>query len=242
MADQPITVVICENHHVVIRGVRDLCSRAEPPIHVISAGNQLTRVWTGEGAKADVVVFDLGLQQEDVHELFHLRKLVDQGRNVVVFSGEESAEVILECSQLGIKSYVTKAEGENHLIGAIQAAAKGHKYTAPRHAGLIVADSASTKPNLTAQEIRVLLAWCTGGMTKAMVARKLNLSLGSVNEYIQRARDRYDQVGRPARDKVAMTQRLIEDGEIHPGQIFSSTPRTRRKRAARDIKRYGDPL
>ncbi|MGW5768743.1 response regulator [Streptomyces longwoodensis] len=238
MADQPITVVICDNHDVVIDGVHGWCSRADPPIRVISAGTQLTRVWTGEGAQAQVVVFDLGFQEEDVHEFFHLRQLVEKGRNVVVFSAEESADVILECSQLGVRSYVTKAEGENHLITAIRSAATGEKYTAPRHAGLIVADRAPNRPQLTVQETKVLLAWCTGGMTKAMVARKLGLAESTVNKYIERARARYDAVGRPARDKTTLAQRLIEDGEMHPDQVFQ--PRTRRKRPARDIERRDD--
>ncbi|MFI5983483.1 response regulator [Streptomyces sp. NPDC051555] len=217
MADEPITVVIVDDHEVVIDGVRGWCERAQPPIHFVSAGGQLSRVWTGEGARADVVVFDLCYVTNKVYEFHELRQLVSSGRRVVVFSGEESAEVILQCGRLGAMSFVTKAEGEKHLINAIRAAKEGETYTAPRHAGTIVGARAPDRPDLSEKQVEVLLAWC-GGLSKPAVARKLHITPSTVATHIERARRRYDEVGRPAPNKVSMTNRLIQDGRLSPSQ------------------------
>ncbi|MER5731791.1 response regulator transcription factor [Streptomyces sp. NPDC002138] len=215
--DRPITVVIVDNHKVVINGVREWCSRARPPIRLISAGDRLSRVWTGEGAEADVVIFDLGLVKQEVHEFHELRRLVSAGRNVVVFSGEESPAVILECGRLGAKSFVTKVEGEEHLLDAIRAAARGLTYTTPKHAGMIVADPSPDKPELSEKQVEVLRAWCSG-LSKQAVARKLFMAPSTVATHIERARRHYDRVGRPAPDKLSMTNRLIQDGLLSPGR------------------------
>ncbi|MDJ0382028.1 response regulator transcription factor [Streptomyces sp. G-G2] len=215
MEDRPVTVVMLDNHDVVIDGVRGWCARARPPIRLIAAGTRFARVRTGEGAAAEVVVFDLGLQKEGVHEFHELSRLVREGRNVVVFSGEESPAVVLECARLGAKSFVTKAEGEEHLIHAIRAAAKGETYTTPKHAGMIVADPVPGRPALSEKQIEVLLAWCSG-LSKPMVARKLHMSPSTVATHIERARGHYERVGRPAPDKLSMTNRLIQDDLLSP--------------------------
>ncbi|MFD7029271.1 response regulator [Streptomyces sp. NPDC059917] len=217
MADRPISAVIVDDHEVVIDGVRGWCARAEPPIHLVSAGRQLSRVWTGEGALADVVVFDLCLVTKNVFEFHELRQLVSSGRKVVVFSGEVSAEVIRTCGRLGAMSFVTKEEGEKHLINAIRAAAEGLTYTAPRHAGTIVGDSSPDRPELSEKQTEVLLAWCSG-LSKPAVARKLHIAPRTVATHIERARRHYDEVGRPAPDKISMTNRLIQDGRLSPSQ------------------------
>ncbi|MFJ7205856.1 LuxR C-terminal-related transcriptional regulator [Streptomyces sp. NPDC098789] len=217
MADRPITVVMLDDHGVVVTGVREWCARARPPIDLISAEGLLSRVWTGEGARADVVVFDLAYLVDKVFQFHELRQLVSSGRRVVVFSGETSPENILECGRLGALSFVTKAEGETHLINAIRAAKDGKTYTAPRHAGTIVGSRAPDRPELSEKQVEVLLAWC-GGLSKPAVARKLHITPSTVATHIERARRRYDEVGRPAPNKVSMTNRLIQDGRLSSSQ------------------------
>lgn len=63
----------------------------------------------------------------------------------------------------------------------------------------------------------MLLNWCSG-LSKPAVGRKLFMAPTTVATHIERARKHYDRVGRPAPDKVSMTNRLIQDGLLAPSQ------------------------
>ncbi|NMN95078.1 helix-turn-helix transcriptional regulator [Antrihabitans stalactiti] len=72
---------------------------------------------------------------------------------------------------------------------------------------------AYTKPNLSDREIEVLLAWfCCD--TKANVAKRLYISLGTVNTHLARVRHKYESVGRSASTKAALVARALQDGFV----------------------------
>ncbi len=125
-----ITAVILDDHPAIVAGVRAWCADAEPPIELIDASDQVGRLWTEPGRSADVVVFDLQL---GVHPpLFReLERLEDAGRQVVVYSQRVDAATARTCIRLGAFTYLTKAEGQHHLVPAISAAAHDLPYTPP---------------------------------------------------------------------------------------------------------------
>ncbi|QXJ21231.1 response regulator transcription factor [Actinomadura graeca] len=216
MEEPLITAVIIDNHSVIAAGVRTWCERARPPIRLIDAGNRLARVWTGEGGEADVVVFDLCMRVEKEPEFKELDRLVRQGRRVVVFSGEVGRDSVLRCMELGAMAYVTKDEGEEHLVPAIEAVARGGTYTGPQQAGIMV--TAPDRPALAESEIRALRAWCAGASIPR-VAKRLGVSPRTVETYIERARKKYDDVGRPCPTKTLATLRMVEDGHLDVKEI-----------------------
>ncbi len=218
VVEREISAVILENHPVVANGVRSWCQQAQPPITLIDARANLNHAWTGPGGWADVVVFDLCMRIEGKPEFTELGRLIDHGRNVVVFSGETSPEIVLRCTRMGIKAFVTKDEGPDHLIPAIVAAAAGESYTAPDHSGFMAGDNTSASPKFTPRELDVMIAYSSGSSVNE-IARRLHLSPKTVASYLNRAQDRYRDVGRPADKKVYMLARLIEDDIIRPGDV-----------------------
>lgn len=212
MDGRPITAVIVEDHSVVTVGVRYWCSQAEPPIDLIDAGARLANVWTGPGATADVVIFDLQLQT-DQQEFAELRRLVDSGRRVVVYSQDAHNATAVRCVKLGALAYVTKREGEEHLVAAVRAAAAGSAYTPPSLSGALVVDDDPDRPRLAPMEIAALRAWFASS-SKHMAATMLGISAKTVDTYIERVRIRYADVGRPAPTKSDLVARALEDGLI----------------------------
>ena len=67
------------------------------------------------------------------------------------------------------------------------------------------------RPDLSEREIEVLLTWLLAD-TKREVAERLFIADSTVNTYIQRVRGKYEAVGRPARTKVRLLIRALEDG------------------------------
>ncbi|MEV4103187.1 response regulator transcription factor [Nonomuraea sp. NPDC049649] len=210
--DRVITAVIVDDHAAISAGVRAWCAGAEPPIELIDAGDRLAEVWTGPGADADVVIFDLELTpgRPDFGELHRLAR---SGRRVIVYSQHTDDRTAIKCVDLGALAYLTKREGPEHLVPAIRAAARGQPYTAPSLSGALAADDSPDRPRLSQRETEVLRAWFVSS-SKDLVAAKLNITVKTVDTYISRVRVKYANVGRAARTKSELVSRALDDGLI----------------------------
>lgn len=212
-----ITVVVVDDHPAVVAGVRAWCSLADPPIKVLDSGPAVSVAWLDPGATADVVIFDLQL---DITGPAYgdLKRLVDAGRPVVIYSMRADRETVLTCLDIGAFTYLTKAEGEDHLVAAVQAAASNAPYLPPSLSGAFGTDDRPNRPRLSPRETEVLLEWfhCE---SKEMVARRLNLTVHRVNSCLERVRIKYANVGREAPTKAALVARAIQDGLVRADEL-----------------------
>ncbi|SDC33468.1 response regulator transcription factor [Actinokineospora iranica] len=211
------TVVLVDDHPAIIAGVEAWCAKADPPVEVVDSGATPAAAWTGPGLAADVVVFDLQLSGQ-VPAFSDLRRLVDAGRQVIVYTMREDRDAILTCLDIGAFAYLAKTEGPGHLVHAIHAARQHLPYTPPSMARAITTDNRPDRPRPTPREIDVLVNWFACE-SKEMVARKLGLSVRTVNSYIDRVRIRYANAGRPASTKAALVARAIQDGLVRLDEL-----------------------
>ncbi|MEV4317950.1 response regulator transcription factor [Actinocrispum sp. NPDC049592] len=212
MADL-ITVAVIDDHPAIAAGIEMWCSQAtDPRVRVIESGVTPAVAWTGDGADADVIVFDLQLSGQ-IPAYRELRQLVEAGRQVVVYTMRDDRDAVLTCLDIGAFAYLSKTEGPAHLVPAIQAAGRHLPYTPPVMARAFGTDTRADRPKLTPREVDVLVNWFACE-SKEMVSRKLGLSVRTVNSYIDRARIRYANAGRPAPTKASLVARAIQDGLI----------------------------
>ncbi len=208
-----VTVVVVDDHPAIIAAVRSWCAAAtDPALEVVDAGPTPASLWTGAGRTADVVVLDLHLDHAGP-AFAELRRLVDAGRQVIVYSMRDERDTALACLDLGAFTYLTKTEGQRHLVAAVQAAAENRPYTPPSLGGFLCFDIRPSRPQLSAREEQILLEWFSCE-SKKMVADKLGLSLSTVGTCIDRIRIKYANVGRPAQTKAALVARAIQDGLV----------------------------
>jgi DNA-binding NarL/FixJ family response regulator len=218
MAAGEITAVIVDDHAAVAAGVRFWCARADPPIEVIDAGDRLVEVWTGPGALADVVILDLELRRQGPN-FGELRRLVDHGRRVVVYSQHVDLAIASKCVDLGALAYLTKREGERHLVRAVRAAAQGLAYPALAPCDAPI-DGRLCRPRLSPRELEVLRAWFACS-SKDLVGTKLNISAKTVETHIARVRVKYANVGRAASTKSDLVTRALDDGLVTVAELTS---------------------
>ncbi|MET9224264.1 response regulator transcription factor [Lentzea sp. NPDC003310] len=209
MADD-VTAVVVDDHPVVRAGVAHWLSTAG--VELVASGEEPEVAWSGPGATADVVVLDLHLGGV-APATSELRKLVENGRRVVVYSMRADDEIVLQCLEIGALSYLTKAEGADHLVQAVRAAAEGQSYTPPALAGALAGDRSETRPALSPRETEVLVEWFQSE-SKEFVAQRLNITLSTVNSHLERIRVKYAAIGRQAPTKAALVARAIQDGLI----------------------------
>ncbi|MEU6846067.1 response regulator transcription factor [Streptomyces sp. NPDC046716] len=207
--DAPVSVVVIDDHPAILSGVEMWFSASPRPITVVAAGGSVAEAWTAPGSTADVVVLDL--QLGDGGTAFgDLRRLVDAGRQVVVYTMRDDEKTALGCLDLGAATFLTKSEGQDHLVEATLAAADDRPYMPPALAGALGTNARADRPQLSAREENVLIEWFQSE-SKELVAQRLGISVRTVNSYLDRVRIKYANVGRPARTKASLVARAIQD-------------------------------
>ncbi len=215
---RPMTnVVVVDDHPAILAGIQAWFAAADPPIRIVAAGADVSVAWTEPGRSVRIVVFDLQLASGNP-AYGDLGRLVDAGRQVIVYSMRDDATTPLTCLDLGAFTYLNKAEGDTHLVAAVQAADADRAYVSPSLAGAMGVDRRPTRPKLAPREVDVLLEWfkCE---SKELVAGKLGLSPRTVASYLDRVRIKYANTGRPAPTKATLVARAIQDGLIRLDEL-----------------------
>ncbi|MFE7110945.1 response regulator [Streptomyces sp. NPDC057575] len=207
-----LSAVIVDDHPAVRAGVAQWLVTGTPPIQVVASGHDVRVAWTGAGATADVVILDLHLGGP-TPAMSELRRLTQAGRRVVVYSMRADDEIALQCLESGALSYLTKAEGAEHLLEASVAAASGRAYTPPSLAGALAGDRSASRPVLSARETEVLVEWFQSE-SKDFVGQRLGISPRTVNTHLEHIRIKYAMIGREAPTKAALLARAIQDGLV----------------------------
>lgn len=207
-----LSAVVVDDHPAVRAGVAQWLVTGVPPIEVVASGGDVRVAWTGDGASADVIVLDLHLGGP-TPAMGELRRLTEAGRQVVVYSMRADSAIALHCLELGALSYLTKAEGAEHLIEAAVAAASGRAYTPPALAGALAGDRSTGRPTLSARETEVLVEWFQSE-SKDFVGQRLGISPRTVSTHLEHIRVKYAMSGREAPTKAALLARAIQDGLV----------------------------
>lgn len=214
--ERPVTVAVVDDHQVVLDGIRAWIERdPQHRVELLGDGQYLDSVLAGPGRAADVLVLDLGLFGESVAD--RIGQLA-AGRRVLAFSAETADETVRAVLDAGASAYLTKHEGSEHFIAAVVAVAHDRPYVTPALARVMLGDNGPNRPRLSPQEQRALRLWFQMPK-KQNVAREMDISVETVDQYISRARVKYAAAGRPAANKAAMVARAIEDGLVRAEEV-----------------------
>ena len=192
---KPISVVVIDDHPLVIAGVRSLIE-AEPDLECVgvattgAAGLKLV-----EETDPDVIVLDVSLP--DTNGLMIAKQIAESGRrgHIVMMTLLEGRTYIEQAIQAGAKGIVQKRSGEQHLLLAIRTAMLGGLYLDPATARDMSApemDECRVDPapkDLTNRESEVLRMVAFGFSNKE-VAHKVSVSVKSVETYKARAKEK----------------------------------------------------
>ena len=214
--DKVITVAAVDDHPIVLRGLAGVLA-ALPGIQLVAAAASVEELLAGPGREADVVLLDLNLQEgsptavPDAPE--NIRRLIDAGLAVVVFSAVAEPARVRAAMRAGACGFVPKTDDVDELGTAIRAAAAGSGWVSPHLAFLMLTDDSPDRPALSRQELEALRLYATG-MALKTVARKMQVSPETAKQYIERVRMKYRRVGREAATKVDLFRRAVEDGHL----------------------------
>lgn len=183
-------VILCDDHAVVRRGIRDTLADAHD-IEVVAEAGSYSEVRDAlRNTPCDVLVLDLSLPGRGGLEV--LASLKDSGLQVAVLivSMYPEDQYAIRSLRAGAQGYVNKAGDPAELVEAVRTVALGKKYVSPAVAQMLVDNlhapaSEDLHASLSEREMQTLLK-IASGKRLSDIATELMLSPKTVSVYRSR--------------------------------------------------------
>lgn len=210
-----IRLGVVDDHHAISAGVpaglaglvalAPECPRATTVDGLLEATEDL-----------DVVLLDIRLE-DGTSAPDNVRRLVERGWQVLLFTQVRQPSVVGRCLQAGAMGVVGKHEDWTVLAEAVLSVARGEDYLNADWASALatVTVTGARVPVLAPREEEVLKLYAAGLPMKS-VARRVGIAEETAKEYLARVKRKYLDAGRPARTKTDLYRRAVEDGHL-PG-------------------------
>jgi len=194
-----IKVLLCDDHALIRRGIRDTLSDA-PDIQVVGeAGDygelrSLMRTLANEpgrgGVPCDVLVLDINLPGRSGLDALHALKDEGSPIKVLVVSMYPEDQYAIRALRAGAFGYVNKGGDPQVLVQAVRTVAQGRKYVTPEIAQMLVESlttpvSENPHQKLSDRELQTLVM-IASGKRLADIAEELMLSPKTVSVYRSR--------------------------------------------------------
>lgn len=182
-----IRVVLCDDHAMVRRGIRDTLREAVD-IQVTGEASSYAEVREVlREASCDVLVLDLNLQGRGGLEVLASLRDADSPIRVLIVSMFPDDQYALRCLRAGAHGYLNKAGDPQDLVNAVRAIAQGRKFVTPQVSELLVEQLAAPAQetlhsSLSERELQTLLK-IASGKRLSDIAQELMLSPKTVSVY-----------------------------------------------------------
>ena len=182
-----IRVVLCDDHAVVRRGIRDtLCDAVDISVTAEVGGYAELREALRTAA-CDVLLLDLNMRGRGGLEVLATLKETDSAIRVLVVSMYPEDQYAIRCLRAGAYGYVNKAGDPEDMVAAVRTVAQGRKYLTPEVAQMLaesVAKPVLETPHsaLSERELQTLLK-IASGRRLSDIAEELMLSPKTVSVY-----------------------------------------------------------
>lgn len=182
-----IHVVLCDDHAVLRRGIRDTLTEATDIAVTGEAGNYAELREALRGAPCDVLLLDLNLPGRSGLEVLASLKETHAALKVLIVSMYPEDQYALRCLRAGAQGYANKAGDPVELITAVHTVMQGRKYLTAEVAQMLadsLAQPTSELPHeaLSERELQTLVK-IASGRRLSDIAEELMLSPKTVSVY-----------------------------------------------------------
>jgi two-component system invasion response regulator UvrY len=183
-----IRVILCDDHALIRRGIRDTLSDL-PDIEVVGeAGDyaELRSLMRDKGG-CDVLVLDINLPGRSGLDVLHALKDEGSPVRVLVVSMYPEDQYAIRALKAGAYGYVNKGGDPAQLVAAVRMVAQGRKYVTADMAQMLVESlttpsSEAAHERLSDRELQTLVM-IASGKRLSDIAEELTLSPKTVSVY-----------------------------------------------------------
>jgi len=211
-----IRVLLCDDHALIRRGIRDTLADA-PDIQVVGEASdygELRGLLRKESP--DVLVLDINLPGRSGLDALHALKDEGSPVKVLIVSMYPEDQYALRALRAGAFGYVNKGGDPQTLVAAVRTVAQGRKYVTPEIAQMLV--ESLTAPitehpheKLSDRELQTLVK-IASGKRLSDIAEELMLSPKTVSVYRARVLEKLQLTNNAELTVYAIRHGLVGDG------------------------------
>jgi len=210
--DEPIRILIVDDHEVVRRGMSSILSGRNHMLVVGAVGSGEEALELVPTVAPDVVLLDL--QLGGIHGLEVIRRLLGESQDppgIVVLTVHDEEELVLDAVKAGASGYVLKDAPADELVRAIERVAAGGRHfdEVVVKAFLHERQRANDLDLLTARELEIL-RMVAAGATNREVGEHMFLSVDTVKSHLETIYRKLGVSDRAHAVAVAMRKGLLE--------------------------------
>ncbi len=192
MNEQPIRILLVDDHAVVREGLRGLLEQQESMQVVGEADDGLSALDHLASDTPDVVVLDMKMPGPSAVETIAAIKRRSPDVKILVFTSYAEDSQVRDALTAGATGYLLKDALRDDLIRAVHEVAAGRAWLHPQ-AQRQMLDWMRRPPSpidsLTARE-RSVLGLLAEGLSNKQIARQLDLTEGTVKGYVSQVLDK----------------------------------------------------
>jgi DNA-binding NarL/FixJ family response regulator len=195
-------LVVLEDHPLVRDAMVSLLVPHLQDVEITYAGASIDEAASAiEDQGADLVILDLDLN-DGRSPVANVAAMADLGIPVVVISALGDPATIRACLAAGVVGYVSKQARPEEVLAALRAALHGEQTMSPEVAAALL-HQPDDQLSLSEQERRAMVLYASG-LKMESVARRMNVSRTTAEEYIKRVRAKARKAGTPVPTKTDM--------------------------------------
>ena len=208
MADDPITVVLADDHAIVRTGLRLLLTQGGMDV-VAEAGDVESALRYVLGHKPDVLVLDLNMPGEPSLPAIPRFLEASPSTRVVVLTMQQEPQFAREALGNGASAYVLKEAADAELVQAIHAARDGQTYVNPSLGARLATAPMGPPGGLTEREVDILRLIALGH-TNTEIAEQLFLSVRTVETHRAHIQQKLGRTTRAELVRFALDEGLVD--------------------------------
>ncbi|UAW99340.1 two-component system response regulator NarL [Halopseudomonas nanhaiensis] len=194
MTELDITrILLVDDHPMMRRGLRDLLE-LEPDLEPVGeAGSGPDAIRLASELEPDLILLDLNMPGMDGLETLKRLRDDEVDARIIMFTVSDDQSHVLEALRNGADGYLLKDMDAEHLVAQIRQAAQGKLALSPELT-MVLAEAIRERPktstqvqasSLTKRE-KDVLRWIAKGQSNKMIARKLDITEGTVKVHVKR--------------------------------------------------------
>src|SRR5687767_9475167 len=180
-------VILCDDHALIRRGIRDTLSDA-PDIEVVGEAGDYGELRTlMRATSCDVLVLDINMPGRSGLDALHVLKDEGSPVKVLIVSMYPEDQYAIRALRAGAFGYVNKGGDPQLIVQAVRTVAQGRKYVTPEIAQMLVESlttsvSENAHEKLSDRELQTLVM-IASGKRLSDIAEELMLSPKTVSVY-----------------------------------------------------------
>ncbi|MBB3329644.1 two-component system nitrate/nitrite response regulator NarL [Halomonas campaniensis] len=190
--DTPASILIIDDHPLLRRGVSQLLELEEDMALIGEAGEPAEGIRLALALDPDMVLLDLNMPgMNGIETLKRLREEGFAGR-VVMFTVSDHEEDVVDALQAGADGYLLKDMDPDEMIRQLRQASLGRMVISESLTALLAGALRSQRSQPAAPDIqsltqreREILRELAGGLSNKMIARKLDITEGTVKVHVK---------------------------------------------------------